>query len=76
MSEYTLKVYNGLAREADFPVQWKRTKLLLLRKGDKPLDYYTFYRPICLLDEEANLYEQLLLNRVNREVAKSSGLSD
>lgn len=74
--EYTLGVYNNLAGGLSFPAAWKRAKLLLLRKGDKPLDDPATYRPICLLDVEGKLYEQLLLIRLNRELAKSGGLSD
>lgn len=75
-SGYTLKVYNKLASEANFPAEWKRAKLSLLKKGDKPLDDPTNYRPICLLDVEGKLYEQLLLTRLNKELARTGGLSD
>ena len=44
-----LSVYNELARKTTFPDIWKRSKLVLLRKGDKPLQNPASYRPICLL---------------------------
>ena len=75
-SGYVLEVYNGLAANMNFPAEWKKAKLVLLRKGDKPLENPASYRPICLLDVEGKLYEQLILGRLNRELQRSGGLSD
>lgn len=74
--EYVLRVYNELASSANFPADWKRARLVLLRKGDKPIDNPAAYRPICLLDVEGKLYEHLILIRLNRELTRTGGLSE
>lgn len=74
--EYTLAVYNKLATEKQFPENWKIAKLVLIKKADKPADDPTAYRPICLLDAEGKLYEQLLTIRLKSELQRTGGLSD
>lgn len=74
--EYVLAVYNKLASRAEFPAEWKRAKLLLLRKGDKPLDNPASYRPISLLDIEGKVYEQLIRSRLNMELVRTGGLAE
>ncbi|KAG5885294.1 hypothetical protein JTB14_027252 [Gonioctena quinquepunctata] len=64
--EDILTVYNALANRANFPAEWKRARIVLLRKGDKPIDNPASYRPICLLDVEGKLYEKLILGRLER----------
>jgi len=46
------KVYNSCLKEVYFPEEWKVAKLVLLRKGSKPLDQPKSYRPICLLTQQ------------------------
>lgn len=75
-SDYVLAVYNGLANRAYFPTEWKRARLVLLRKGDKPIGNPAAYRPICLLDVEGKLYEHLILKRLNSELIRTGGLSE
>lgn len=71
-----LDVYNKLAAEGQFPEEWKRAVLVLLKKGDKPINSPGSYRPICLLDVEGKLYEQLIVARLKKELAKTGDLSD
>lgn len=73
---FVLKVYNQLAENGFFPEIWKRARLILLRKGNKPIDEPSSYRPICLLDVEGKLYEQLLLVRLKDELKRVGDLSD
>jgi len=47
-----------------FPQPWRRAKLVLLRKEGKPADSPSGYRPICLLDEEAKLFERIIAGRL------------
>lgn len=47
--EVLKSVFDYCFREGVFPETWKRAKLVLLRKGSKPLDQPSSYRPICLL---------------------------
>lgn len=70
-----LETLNKLAVNGVFPIVWKKAKLILLRKGNKPTDQPSSYRPICLLDAEGKLYEQLLLGRINEELRKKGDLA-
>lgn len=74
--EYVLRTYNQLAAEGEFPNRWKRAKLVLLRKGDKPLEKPNSYRPICLLDVEGKLFEHLILGRLKKELERTGGLAE
>lgn len=66
--EYTLTLMNTFLVSQRFPVQWKRAKVVLIgKKGKEPLDPRG-YRPICLLNTMAKLYEALIRNRLVREV--------
>lgn len=75
-AEYILSVYNNLAEVALFPTEWKQAKLVLLQKGNGPLDNPASFRPICLLDVEGKLFEQLILVKLNQELERTGGLSD
>ena len=44
-----------------FFVDWKKQRLVLLRKGNKPLGDASSYRPICLLDAMGKLLEEIIL---------------
>jgi hypothetical protein len=44
------EIFNLCLTHASFPKTWKTAKLVLLRKGDKPLEQPSSYRPICLLN--------------------------
>ena len=61
-----LDVFNACLRQAVFPKQWKRQNLILLKKGDKPPDQSSSYRPLCLLDTMGKLLEGLILRRLRR----------
>ena len=74
--DYVLAIYNELALNGCFPTEWKRSKLILLRKGDKPLDNPSSYRPICLLDVEGKLFEHLILGRLKRELERTGNLAE
>ena len=50
-------------------------KLLLLQKGNKSLEDPSLFRPICLLDIEGKLFEQLLLARLKSELTRTGDLS-
>ena len=74
--EYMLRTYNRLAACGDFPSIWKKARLVLLKKGDKPASDPSSYRPICLLDAEGKLYEHLILGRLKSELESKGGLSE
>ena len=62
--EILLEVFNSCLREGRFFVDWKKQRLVLLRKGNKPLGGPSSYRPICLLDTMGKLLEELILQRL------------
>lgn len=75
-ADYTLSIYNKLALAKQFPEEWKLAKLVLIKKADKSTDDPSAYRPICLLDAEGKLYEQLISLRLKSELERTGGLSD
>ena len=50
-----------------FFVDWKKQRLVLLGKGNKPLGDASSYRPICLLDTMGKLMEEMILHQGRRE---------
>lgn len=61
-----LDIFNACLRQGVFPKQWKRQNLILLKKGDKPPDETSSYRPLCLLDTMGKLLEGLILRRLRK----------
>ena len=57
------EAFNCCHRERKFFVDWKKQRLVLLRKGNKPLEDASSYRPICLLDTIGKLLEEMILQR-------------
>ena len=49
--------------------------MVLLRKGNKPLEDSSSYRPICLLDTMGKLLEKLILQRLQTLLVGENGLS-
>lgn len=73
-----LQTYNKCMEEGRFPCQWKRSRLVLIKKGDKPPREPSSYRPLCLLDCTGKLYEKIIDNRLRDilESNNSNGLSE
>ena len=65
---------NSCLREGRFFVDWKKQRLVLLRKGNKPLGVASSYRPICLLDTTGKLLEELILQRLQALLVGENGL--
>ena len=61
-----LDVFNACFSHGIFPKQWKRQALILLKKGDKPPQQASSYRPLCLLDTMGKLLEGLILRRLRK----------
>jgi len=68
--ETLLKIYNKCLEEGRFPKAWKRARLVLIKKGDKPPLEPTSYRPLCLIDCTGKLFEKIVDNRI-REIMES-----
>lgn len=71
-----LSVYNTCLAECTFPSTWKIGRLVLLRKGDKPLGDPTSYRPLCLLDCLGKLFEKILDSRLRHHLDDTGGLDE
>ena len=74
--EIPLKAFNSCLREGRFFDGWKRQRLVLLRKGDKPLEEASSYRTICLLDTMGKLLEEMILQRLQRLSEDQFGFLD
>ena len=66
--EILLEAFNSCVREGRFFANWKKQRLVLLRKGNKTLGDLSSYRPICLLDTMGKLLEELILQMQEREL--------
>ena len=73
--EILLEAFNSCLREGKFFDKWKRQRLVLLRKGEKPLEDFSSYRPICLLDTMGKLLEEMILQRLQGHMVGKNGLS-
>ena len=74
--EILLEAFNSCLREGRFLADWKKQRLVLLRKGNKPLGVISSYRPICLLDTMGKLLEELTLERLQALLVGENGLSE
>lgn len=58
------KVFNTFLQQGVFPAEWKRARLVLLRKADRPLEEPSTYRPLCMLDAKRKLLEKVIDERL------------
>jgi len=69
-------IFNACLRGSVFPHSWKVTKLVLLRKRDKPLDNPSSNRPICLLNTVGKLFERLIKTHIENQLEENGDLDD
>ncbi|KAL4122766.1 hypothetical protein QTP88_015041 [Uroleucon formosanum] len=69
-------VYNKCLNKGVFPIWWKRARFVLLRKGDRPLEDPSSYRPLCLLDCLGKLFKKIIDNRLRRHLDETEGQDD
>ena len=74
--EILLEVFNSCLREGIFFADWKKQRLVLLRKGNKPLGDASSYRPICLLDTMGKPLKEIVLQRLQGHIVRENGLSE
>ena len=72
--ELLLSTFNICLKKGKFHNDWKKQKLVLLRKGDKPLNRVSSYRP--LLDTMGKLLEGLILQRLETHMEGENGMSN
>jgi len=73
--EWLLGIFNRCLAAGVYPKRWKVARLVLLRKGDKPVGVPSSYRPLCLLNDVGKLFEYLLAQRVEQQLDRAGGLS-
>ena len=74
--EILLKASNSCLREGRFFADWKKQRLILLRKGEKPIDKPSSYRAICLLNTMGKLLENMILKRLQSHIQDDHILSE
>lgn len=74
--ELVVGAMNELAQEGSFPAVWKRAKLVLLWKGRGDLSLAGSFRPICLIDTMAKVFEAIIKHRLEAEIAIKAPISD
>ena len=74
--EILLEVFNSCLREGRFFADWKKQRLVLLRKGNKPLGDASSYRPICLFDTMEKILEEMILQRLKGHMVRENLLSE
>jgi hypothetical protein len=73
--EFLLGLYNDSLNPAQTPVDWKRTRIVAIRKSGKDSALADSYRRISLLSCVRKLFERMLLLRLELWVEKSGILS-
>ncbi|CAK9820186.1 Putative 115 kDa protein in type-1 retrotransposable element R1DM [Anthophora quadrimaculata] len=58
------RLLNRCLELGQFPPQWRRGRMVLLKKEGRPADSPSAYRPLCLLDEAGKLFERVLASRL------------
>lgn len=69
------ELFNTCLKCGTFPSEWKSSRVVLLRKGDKPEGLPSSYRPLCLLNDVGKLLESLLTRRLEESIFRNGGLS-
>lgn len=59
-----LDVYNKCIEQASFPKEWKVARLVLVRKGNKPLDNPSSYRQLCMMNTVGKRLKKILDTRI------------
>ncbi|XP_072929562.1 uncharacterized protein [Epargyreus clarus] len=62
------RLFTACFQYGSFPSEWRRARLVLLHKRDKPRDSPSAYRPICLLDEAGKLFERIISARISQHL--------
>ena len=75
-SEILLEAFNSCLREGNFFDEWKRHKVVLLGKGEKPLEEVSSYKQIFLLDSMPILLEEMILQRLQSHMVGENSLSE
>lgn len=58
------EIYTKCLRSGEFPIQWKRAKLVLIPKGKVDEQEIPKARPICLIDDVGKGLERIIVERI------------
>lgn len=61
-----LNIFNASIRLSHIPIEWKKSKIVMILKKNKPPDKVSSYRPISLLNCIAKLLEKIVNNRLQK----------
>lgn len=70
-----LALMNTLLRKMRFPNTWQVPRVILLSKEGRDPNESFSYRPICVINTFAKLYERLIINRLNTELEENRAIS-
>ncbi|KAJ8917890.1 hypothetical protein NQ315_002582 [Exocentrus adspersus] len=73
--QLTTAILNRCYGHNMFPDDWKTARLVLIPKPRKQGEDASSYRPLCLLDTMAKLYEGVLANKLNREIERTEHIT-
>ncbi|CAI6360351.1 unnamed protein product [Macrosiphum euphorbiae] len=70
-----VELFNKCLHQGTFPLEWKSSRIVLLRKGIKPEGVPSSYRPLCLLNDVGKMLEFLLTRRLDDHITSMGNLS-
>ncbi len=70
-----LDVFNQSLQTSEIPTEWKLSKIIMLKKPNKPADDVGSYRPISLTSCLAKCMETVVLFRINQHLDKNKIIS-
>lgn len=71
-----LDMFNKCITQGTFPATWKTARLVIVRKGNKPLDEPSSYQPLCKLNTTGKLFEKIIDNRIRELLETNNCLTD
>lgn len=74
--DYIRSVMNGLLCAQSFPNAWKLAKVILIPKPGRNTELPSDFRPLCLTNAVAKLYEIIIKTRLEVEIDKRGGLNE
>lgn len=69
-------LFNGIMERGVIPKNWKAARVILLRKEGKDTNSPASYRPICILNAVAKLFEYILRDRLLEELGEEEAFHE
>jgi len=69
------EAFNECINQRKFPTPWKTARLVLIRKGNKPIEDPSSYQLLCILNTLGKLLEKVLDNRIRKHLEEHEGLA-